>query len=96
MATFRNKTMVFASGKQTRVEDGSLSITPSMEISEGRSRNILAPSHPSGTEGGEKVINVYQLSDEEALEMAESNIKLWREFKERVKKYGVRSADLFY
>lgn len=94
MATFRNKTMVFASGKQTRVEDGSLSITPSMEVSEGRGRIILAPTLSSGTDS--EVVNLYRLSDEEAMEMAESNIKLWREFKDRVKKYGVTSLDLFY
>jgi len=96
MASLKKDMIIFSSGRQLAIPNGSLSISRRLEIADYYSRNILFSELPaSGDKKGEKVVNIYSLTREEVIEIADAMIRLWIDLKDNVRQFGVDNPEIF-
>lgn len=96
MADFKRRTLTLSTGKQIKLFGNSLAIGKSLEIGEGGAPNIF--SSFSGVDSGKSnltVTNPYKLTAEEIHEIADFQIQLWIELKNRVRDFGINSTKIF-
>lgn len=96
MAEFKRRTLLLSTGKQLRLFGNSLAIGKTLEVGEGGAPNIFscfinAESEKAST----TVFNPYKLTAEELHEIADFNIRLWVDFKESIRKYGINNPKIF-
>jgi hypothetical protein len=94
MAELKRQTFFFSNGKQIRLYGTGFGITKSLEISEAGAPNVFYFLEGKGN-GKSSVSNLHELSAEELHELAEYNIRLWLEFKDNIRKYGIDNPRLF-
>ena len=96
MAEFKRRTLLLSTGKQIRLFGNSLAIGRSLEVGEGGAPNIFyCFSHPDAEKNTSTVSNPYQLTNEELHEIADYNIRLWMEFKDNIRQYGITNSKVF-
>ena len=96
MADFKRRTLTLSTGKQIKLFGNSLAIGKSLEIGEGGPPNIF--SSFSGIDSGKPsltVTNPYKLTAEELHEIADFQIQLWIELKNKIRDYGINSTKIF-
>ena len=96
MADFKRRTLTLSTGKQIKLFGNSLAIGKSLEIGEGGAPNIF--SSFSGIDPGKSslaVTNPYKLTAEELHEIADFQIQLWIELKNRIRDFGINSSKIF-
>lgn len=96
MADFKRRTLILSTGKQIKLFGNSLAIGKSLEIGEGGAPNIF--SSFSGIEPGKSsqmVANPYKLTAEEVHEIADFQIQLWIELKNKIRDFGMNSTKIF-
>jgi len=96
MADFKRRTLTLSTGKQIKLFGNSLAIGKSLEIGEGGAPNIF--SCFSGIDPGKSsvtVTNPYKLTAEELHEIADFQIQLWLELKNRIRDFGITSTKIF-
>jgi hypothetical protein len=96
MAILKKDTIIFSSGRQIKVPGGILSISRSLELADYYSRNVLyyEVEHRKNKDV-EPVGNVYNLTKDEVIEIADCMIQLWIELKDNVRKSGIKSSEIF-
>ena len=111
MADIKRRNLLFSSGKQVKLFGNSVAISKSGEIGEGYAPNLFSffeqvQEDKPTTEGtgtgqtskGKTVIGVanpFSLTAEELAELADFNIRLWLDFKDNLRKYGVGNPKIF-
>ncbi len=96
MATIKKDSIVFSTGRQITVPNGVLSISRKLELADYYSRNVLFyGADVSGEKKAEKVVNIYSLTKEELIEIADSMIHLWIDLKDNVRSLGVDNPEIF-
>ena len=96
MADFKRRTLTLSTGKQIKLFGNSLAIGKSLEIGEGGAPNII--SSFSGIDSAKSsltVSNPHQLTAEELHEIADFQILLWVEFKNKIRDFGINSTKIF-
>lgn len=96
MADFKRRTLTLSTGKQIKLFGNSLAIGKSLEIGEGGAPNLF--SSFSGIDPGKfssTVANPYKLSAEELHEIADFQIQLWIELKNKIRDFGINSTKIF-
>lgn len=96
MAEFKRRTLTLSTGKQIKLFGNSLAIGKSLEIGEGGAPNIF--SCFSGIDSGKSnltVTNPYKLTAEELHEIADLQIQLWIELKNRIRDFGINNTKIF-
>ena len=96
MADFKRRTLTLSTGKQIKLFGNSLAIGKSLEIGEGGAPNIF--SSFTGIDPGKSglaVTNPYKLTVEELHEIADFQIQLWIELKNRIREFGINSTKIF-
>lgn len=96
MATIKNDTITFSGGRQIKVPGGILSISRTLELADYYSRNVLhyEPEHRKNKDIP-PVINIYGLTKEELVEIADCMIQQWIELKDNVRKFGIKNPKIF-
>ncbi len=96
MAELKKRVLSLSSGKQIKLFGNSVAIGKSLEIGEGYAPNIFSISIAQGTEkAGPAVANPHGLTKDELLELADYTIRLWLDFKDAIRKYGIQSPKVF-
>src|ERR1700753_2062477 len=96
MAKLKKDSVVFSSGRQINIPGGIVSINKSLELSDYYSRNILFPDPAFKTDKAvEPVQNIHKLTNQELIELADNMIYLWMNLKDNVRKYGIKSPEIF-
>ena len=96
MADFKRRTLSLSTGKQVKLFGNSLAIGKSLEIGEGGAPNIF--SSFLGIDSGKSslaIANPYKLTAEELHEIADFQIQLWIELKNKIRDYGINSTKIF-
>lgn len=96
MATLKKDSIVCSNGREVKVPGGILSIARTLELADYYSRNVLyyEVEHRRNKEV-EPVGNIYSLTKEELIEIADCMIQLWIELKDNVRKFGIKSPEIF-
>ncbi|NLU91397.1 hypothetical protein [Chitinophaga sp. Ak27] len=89
MAIVKKDTIVFSNGREITAPGGIISITRTLELSDYYSRNVFF------VDSAGKVINIYQLSKDELIEIADLMIRLWMELKDNVRQADIASPAIF-
>ena len=102
MTEFKRRILFLSTGKQLRLFGNSMAIGPSLEVGEGAAPNLFArldgqsPGVPGeATAPVATVLNPYRLTPEELQEVADYNIRLWLELKDRLRKFGGDNPKVF-
>lgn len=96
MATFKKDSITFSNGRQVDIPGGIISITRTLELADYYSRNILFFDYASKTNKQvEPVRNIYNLSRDELIEVADCMIQLWIDLKDNTRKMGIENPDIF-
>jgi hypothetical protein len=96
MAEFKRRTLLLSSGKQVKLFGNSIAIGKSLEIGEGYAPNIFSCVQDQSKEKtSHAILNPYQLTAEEMMEMADYNIRLWMDLKDNIRKHGTSSPKIF-
>lgn len=100
MAQIKRKTLTLSTGKQIKLYGTSIAISNNLEIGEGYTPNIFssAPEHLIAKATEKTVLpnaNPYQLSNDELHELADFNIRLWIDFKDNLRQFGVDNPKMF-
>jgi hypothetical protein len=96
MAILKKEIMVFSTGKQIKVPGGIFSILPSLEIADYYSRLVLFYDSDSKKDNTLPAVrNVYGLTKEELIEVADAMIMCWIDLKDNVRKYGIDNPEIF-
>ena len=96
MADFKRRTLLLSSGKQVKLFGNSIAIGKSLEIGEGYAPNIFSCAQDQSKEKSAPIVlNPYQLSSEEIMEVADYNIRLWMDLKDNIRKHGTSSPKIF-
>ena len=96
MADLKRRTLFLSSGKQIKLFGNSIAIGKSLEIGEGYAPNIFScSSYQLNEKSGLTVLNPYQLTPEEMMEMADYNMRLWMDLKDNNRKHGTSSPKIF-
>jgi hypothetical protein len=96
MADLKRRTLTLSTGKLVKLFGNSLAIGKSLEIGEGGAPNIF--SSFSGIDSGKpgiSVANPYKLTAEELHEIADFQIQLWIELKNKIREFGINSPKIF-
>jgi hypothetical protein len=94
MAEIKKRVLSFSNGRQIKLYGNCIGISKSMELWEGYAPNMLSLTQEIG-EKALAVNNPHKLTADELLELADSNIRLWMDFKDAVRANGVSSTKLF-
>ncbi|MEC5143058.1 hypothetical protein [Chitinophaga sp. 212800010-3] len=89
MAIVKKDTIVFSNGREITAPGGIISITRTLELSDYYSRNVFF------LDSSGKVINIYQLTKDELIEIADLMIQLWMELKDNVRQADITSPTIF-
>lgn len=92
MAIVKKDTIVFSNGREISAPGGIISITRTLELSDYYSRNVF---FLDGQASGGKVVNIYQLSKDELIEIADLMIQLWMELKDNVRQSDITNPAIF-
>lgn len=92
MADLKKRVLTLTTGKKIELFGNSLAIGKSLEIAEGYAPNVLARNQ---SQDKSAVSNPHKLTAEEIHEIADFNIRLWIELKEKVRRYGTADLKLF-
>lgn len=96
MAEYKKNIIVLSTGKQIKLFGTCIGISKSLEIAEAYAPNLLSNSNDLVNVGtGNEVSNPKNLSVEEIQEIADFNIRLWLDLKDRVRKFGITSKKIF-
>ena len=96
MAEFKRRTLILSNGKQVKLFGNSIAIGKSLEIGEGYAPNIFSRTQDQSKEKSAlTVLNPYQLTLEELMEVADYNIRLWMDLKDNIRKHGTSSPKIF-
>ena len=111
MADIKRRNLLFSSGKQVKLFGNSIAISKSGEIGEGYAPNLFSffeqvqenkptientdKAHASKGKTTTGVANPYNLTAEELAELADFNIRLWLDFKDNLRRYGVNNPKIF-
>lgn len=96
MANVKKDLVIFETGKQIVIPGGIVSISKSLELADYYSRSILFFDPNSKHDNSiEPVQNIYKLTGPEIIELADNMIHLWIDLKDNIRKYGIKSADIF-
>jgi len=92
MADFKRRTLLLSNGKQIKLFGNSIAIGKSLEIGEGYAPNIFScTSDQSKEKSTLTVLNPYQLTSGEVMEVADYNIRIWMDLKDNIRKHGTGS-----
>lgn len=92
MANVKKDVIVFSNGKEIAAPGGIISITRSLELSDYYSRNVF---FLDGSASAGKVVNIYNLTKEELIEISDLMIQLWMELKDNVRHSDINSPAIF-
>lgn len=92
MADLKKRVLTLSTGKKIELFGNSLAIGKTLEIAEGYAPNVLARLQAQDKPA---VSNPHKLTAEEIHEIADLNIRLWIELKDKVRQYGTNSPKLF-
>lgn len=92
MADLKKRVLTLSTGKKIQLYGTSLAIGKSLEIAEGYAPNVLARIQASDKPS---VSNPHKLTPDEIHEIADFNIRLWIELKEKVRQYGTGNPKMF-
>ena len=87
---------MLSTGKQIKLYGTSLAIGKSLDIGEGPEPNIfmlgqqLIPDQQVS-----QTVNLFQLTREEIMEVADFTIQLWMDMKSNIRKYGETDVKIF-
>lgn len=96
MADFKRRTLFLSSGKQIKLYGNSLSIGKSLEIGEGAAPNIfLCLEGDAEGKTPTSISNPYKLTVDDLQEIADYNLRLWLDFKDNIRKYGIADPKVF-
>src|ERR1700710_1099167 len=96
MAEFKRRTLILSNGKQVKLFGNSIAIGKSLEIGEGYAPNIFSCTQDQSKQKSTlTVLNPYQLTLEELMEVADYNIRLWMDLKDNIRKHGTSSPKIF-
>lgn len=96
MAELKKRVLHLSTGKQIKLFGNSLSIGKSLEIGEGVSPNILHIAQRGEAVGHDiRISNPYNLNELEVMEIADFNMRLWLDLKERIRQHGISSVKIF-
>lgn len=96
MANTKKDTITFESGRQIIIPGGIVSINKFLEVSDYYSRTILFLDPTFKVDKKiEPVQNIYQLTSPELIELADHMIYLWMNLKDNVRRYGIKSPEIF-
>ena len=96
MADLKRRTLLLSTGKQAKLFGSSMAICKSLEIGEGYAPNIFSciEEQPEGKISA-TVSNPHKLTQDEIMEMADYNIRLWMDLKDNIRKHGLNSPKIF-
>lgn len=95
MADLKKRILSFNNGKSVKLWGNSIAIGKSLELGEGYAPNLFAFNPGEGSDKAATVANPHKLTQDELLELADYNIRLWMDFKDAIRKHGIASAKLF-
>ena len=98
MTSFKKRILRLQSGKEIKLYGNSIAIGASLEIGEGAPPNIffsLGKSTEEKASPEREPGNPYDLSADDLLEIADYNMRLWMNFKDKIRKHGVSDARVF-
>lgn len=96
MATIKKDCIIFSNGRQVDIPGGIISITRTLELNDYYSRNILFYDYASRSNKQlESVRNIYNLTTEELVELADCMIQLWIDLKDNARKLGMNNPEIF-
>ena len=96
MAILKKDMITFSNGRQIKVPGGIFSIISTLELADYYSRLVFFFDHDSkGNKDVPAVKNIYNLSKEELIEVADCMIMLWIDLKDSVRKYGINNPEIF-
>jgi len=96
MATLKKDGIIFSTGRQINVPGGIISITRNLELTDYYSRNILFYEPASKSDKQlEPVRNIYDLTKDELIEVADCMIQLWINLKDNARRVGVKNPEIF-
>ena len=96
MATLKKDTFTFSGGRSIDLPQGVVTITRRLELTDYYSRLILfSDPATTGDKKGDKVTNIYALTKEEALELADYMIRRFIDFKDNIRELGIDNPDIF-
>jgi hypothetical protein len=96
MADLRKRILTFSTGKQVKLFGNSIAIGKSLELGEGYNPNFFSQQQGNATDKQTAIVsNPYKLTQDELLELADYNIRLWMDLKDAVRLHGVASTKIF-
>lgn len=96
MTSIKKRLLVLSSGKKIKLTGPTLCISPTLEVGEGFTRNILGYNDGYVTGSTQsQVSNPYNLTASELAELADFNINLWMQLKDRIREKGIGNPDIF-
>ncbi|MCS3801010.1 hypothetical protein [Niastella sp. OAS944] len=96
MAVFKKDIITFSNGRQIKVPGGIFTIISSLELADYYSRLVFFYDHDSkNNKEITSVKNIYNLTKEELIEVADCMIALWIDLKDNVRRYGVDNPEIF-
>ncbi len=96
MATLKENVLVFSTGRKIKVNTGNLSINCFLEVSQGYGGHILKYDPDSNRDPDvEAVYNTHNLTEDEALEMADCVMNLWMKLKDNIRQHGIANSRIF-
>ncbi|HAL51260.1 hypothetical protein A9970_02325 [Sphingobacterium sp. UME9] len=95
MAEIKKRILSFSNGKTIKLYGNSVAIGKSMEIAEAFTPNIFGFIITGGDGKTGEVFNPHKLTAEEMMELADYNIRMWMDFKDAVRNYGISNTKIF-
>lgn len=96
MADFKRRTLTLSTGKQIKLFGNSLAIGKSLEIGEGGAPNVFSSfAGIDLVKSSTTVNNPYKLTSGELHEIADFQIHLWIELKNKIRELGINSTKIF-
>jgi len=96
MAVLKENVLLFASGRKLKIQNGTISINFSLEVSQGYGSPMLRYDPDSARDTDvEPVLNVHQLSPAEVVELTGCMAALWRQLGDNITQHGLGSTKIF-
>lgn len=89
MTEIKKRVLSFSSGKKIKLFGTCIGISPSLELSECYVPNMLSQSAGLEKENPIALNNPNRFTVEELMELADYNMRLWLEFKEKIRQCGI-------
>src|SRR5688500_18661805 len=96
MAVFKKDLITFSNGRQIKVPGGIFSIISSLELADYYSRLVFF--YDEDSKSNKEILsvnNIYNLTKEELIEVADCMITHWINLKDNVRKYGIDNPEIF-